>query len=203
MAALGRLIPAVRPTGLSRSAIPGPSRQVPRYLRTIASTTRRYTSASTSTSSPTPTRPCPSCSAPLPIPSSPCPKCSTLIPIPSGLSHHSLLNLSQPVVASAAFSTPFDLPAELSTLPAYGFELDVKDLRGRMLKRQMELHPDKFSGEEKQVALARELSGRVNGAYETLKDPLRRAEYLVSLVYFHSYFSSTHLGAPLLQESRP
>lgn len=74
-------------------------------------------------------------------------------------------------------------------MPAYGFDLDVKDLRGRMLKRQMELHPDKFSGEEKQVALARELSGRVNGAYEILKDPLRRAEYLVS---------STHHLQPLL-----
>lgn len=45
----------------------------------------------------------------------------------------------------------------------------------------MELHPDKYSGKDDEVRLARELSGRVNGAYETLRDPLRRAEYLVSL----------------------
>lgn len=46
----------------------------------------------------------------------------------------------------------------------------------------MELHPDKFSGGL--VELARELSGRVNGAYEILRDPLRRAEYLVSLLFW-------------------
>jgi molecular chaperone HscB len=64
-------------------------------------------------------------------------------------------------------------------LPAYGFDLDVKGLRGKMLRRQMELHPDKYSGDDKAVSLARELSGRVNGAYEVLRDPLKRAEYLV------------------------
>jgi molecular chaperone HscB len=43
----------------------------------------------------------------------------------------------------------------------------------------MDLHPDKYSGDDKAVSLARELSGRVNGAYEVLRDPLKRAEYLV------------------------
>jgi curved DNA-binding protein CbpA len=51
-----------------------------------------------------------------------------------------------------------------------------------MLRRQMELHPDKYSGNEKEVTLARELSGRINGAYEILRDPLKRAEYLVRLL---------------------
>ena len=52
----------------------------------------------------------------------------------------------------------------------------------------MELHPDKYSGDDKAVALARELSGRVNGAYEVLRDPLKRAEYLVcpSLLLVHT-----------------
>jgi molecular chaperone HscB len=76
-----------------------------------------------------------------------------------------------------------DIPSELSRLPAYGFDLNLKDIRGKMLRRQMELHPDKFSGDEKEVGLARELSGRVNGAYETLRDPLKRAEYLVCLLF--------------------
>jgi molecular chaperone HscB len=141
-------------------------------------TSHRWNSSSSSSISPT--RPCPSCSAPLPLPASPCPSCSKLVPIPTGLSHHSLFYLSQPVVGNAAFSSPFDLPSELSKLPAYGYDLDVKDLRTKMLRRQMELHPDKYSGREEEVKLARELSGRVNGAYETLRDPLRRAEYLVS-----------------------
>jgi curved DNA-binding protein CbpA len=46
----------------------------------------------------------------------------------------------------------------------------------------MDLHPDKYSGNEKDVTLARELSGRINGAYEILRDPLKRAEYLVRLL---------------------
>jgi hypothetical protein len=141
-----------------------------------ASTRIRHSSSSTNS----PTRPCPSCSTPLPIPSSPCPKCNKIIPIPTGLSHHSLLNLSTPIT-SANKSEIFDIPAELSKLPAYGFDLDIKGLRGRMLRRQMELHPDKYSGNETDVRLARELSGRVNGAYEILRDPLKRAEYLVRL----------------------
>lgn len=95
-----------------------------------------------------------------------------------------MLHLSQPVVGigKGESPSPFDMHAELSTLPAYGFDLDVKDIRGKMLKRQMELHPDKFSGDEKEVGLARELSGRVNGAYEVLRDPLKRAEYLVRVI---------------------
>lgn len=156
-----------------RNHLGSSSRMAPRFC--VQQLGRRWNSSST------PTRPCPSCSAPLPLPASPCPSCSKLVPIPTGLSHHSLFYLSQPVVGNAAFSSPFDLPAELSTLSAYGFDIDVKDLRNKMLRRQMELHPDKFSGQDAEVRLARELSGRVNGAYETLRDPLRRAEYLVSL----------------------
>ena len=50
-----------------------------------------------------------------------------------------------------------------------------------MLTRQKELHPDKFSSKgENEVALARELSGRINDAFAVLMDPLRRAEYIVS-----------------------
>lgn len=50
-----------------------------------------------------------------------------------------------------------------------------------MLERQKDLHPDKFSVKgEKEVELARELSGRINEAYAVLGDPLRRAEYIVS-----------------------
>jgi hypothetical protein len=126
----------------------------------------------------TPTRPCPSCNTPISIPASPCPNCSKIVPIPTGITHHSILHLSEPIASTEA-NTTFDIPSELLDLPAYGFDLDVKGLRGKMLRRQMELHPDKYSGDDKAVSLARELSGRVNGAYEVLRDPLKRAEYLV------------------------
>jgi len=135
----------------------------------------RYSSTST-----TPTRPCPSCNTPISIPTSPCPSCSKIVGIPTSISHHSLLHLSDPVTNAASASTStFDIPAELTRLSAYGFDLDIKGLRGKMLRRQMELHPDKYSGDDGDVRLARELSGRVNGAYEVLRDPLKRAEYLV------------------------
>ena len=51
-----------------------------------------------------------------------------------------------------------------------------------MLRRQKELHPDKYSAKgENEVALARELSGMVNDAFSVLADPLKRAEYIVSV----------------------
>lgn len=47
-----------------------------------------------------------------------------------------------------------------------------------MLGRQGELHPDRYGGSEGE--LAKELSGRVNGAYAVLSDPVKRVEYIVS-----------------------
>lgn len=144
---------------------------VPKYYRS------RRNQSSTTTSLPS-TRPCPSCSTPLSPSISPCPSCSTLIPLPPNLSHHSLLSVCQPIPTSDGKS--FDIPAELSTLPASGFDLQPRELRNRMLSRQRDLHPDKFgSGGEGIVGLARDLSGRVNRAYEVLADPLKRAEYIV------------------------
>ena len=133
------------------------------------------------------TRPCPSCSAPIPLPASPCPECATLLPLRPDLSLHSLLDLSAPVANSdtgsgSAARVGLDIPAELATVPALGFDLQPRSLRNTMLFRQRDLHPDKYgsSGAEA-VELAKELSGRVNGAYAVLADPLRRAEYIVCL----------------------
>lgn len=75
-----------------------------------------------------------------------------------------------------------DVPAELSTLPSLGYDLNPRSLRQTMLLRQRDLHPDKFAvSGDKAVELAKELSGRVNDAYAVLSDPLRRAEYIVSI----------------------
>ncbi|KAK4684475.1 molecular chaperone HscB, partial [Tremellales sp. Uapishka_1] len=82
---------------------------------------------------------------------------------------------------SSPSSTPADISAELAQLPAYGYDLDVRDLRQKMLFRQKELHPDKYHG-GRDVELAQALSGRINEAYEVLGDPLRRAEYIVSVL---------------------
>lgn len=138
----------------------------------------RYTparSVRSVSSSTTPKRACPACGAAIPIPASPCPSCAALVAIPQGLSLHSLLDVSEPVPGQPG-AEAWDIPAELATLPAHGYDLHARDLRNRMLKRQAALHPDRHNGAD----LAATLSARVNKAYETLADPLRRSEYIVS-----------------------
>ena len=149
----------------------------------------RASSTSTAPPAPPPTRTCPSCSSSLSLTTSPCPSCSTLLPLPPSLSHHSILGFSTPIPISTSLTT-FDVPSELATLPAHGYTIDPRDVRGRMLQKQKELHPDKYTNQgEKIVALARELSGRVNGAYGTLADPLKRAEYIVGYWFMLSITS--------------
>ncbi|RXK35903.1 Fe-S protein assembly co-chaperone HscB [Tremella mesenterica] len=154
----------------------------------------------TSTNPSTLLRRCPSCQSPISLPSSPCPKCSTLIPLPNGLSLHSLLFLSQPILSTSYRSSQtsdekpqeivieepdlkqeniFDLPSELSSLPARGFILDVRDIRNRALERQKQLHPDKHPSVTGSLSI--DLSGKVNKAYEILSDPLKRVEYILSV----------------------
>lgn len=127
-----------------------------------------------------PTRNCPACSHPVPLPLSPCPSCSSVLPLPSNLSHHSMLYLSSPISSSGSAAGPFDIPQELAHLPANGYTVDKADLRSNWVRRQRELHPDKYTTRgDVVVDLARELSGRVNEAYAVLGDDLRRAEYIV------------------------
>ena len=62
------------------------------------------------------------------------------------------------------------------------FELDVSALEERYRELQREVHPDRFaaaSHAERRVSM--QLATRVNEAYQTLKSPLRRAEYLLQL----------------------
>ncbi|WVQ84491.1 Fe-S protein assembly co-chaperone HscB [Cryptococcus sp. DSM 104549] len=154
---------------------------------------------------PAPTRTCPTCSSSIPLPLSPCPSCSALLPLPSTLSHHSMLYLSSPIPLTSKSVEPvnpalgpFDLPAELGHLPANGFALDKADLRSKWVRRQRELHPDKYTAKgEKMVEQARDLSGRVNEAYAVLGDDLRRAEYILS-IYAQGPEETDKLSDPML-----
>lgn len=59
----------------------------------------------------------------------------------------------------------------------------MPDLESRFLAWSRELHPDYFQGrssEEQQLSL--DLSAKLNDAYATLKDPFRRAEYILGLM---------------------
>ena len=62
------------------------------------------------------------------------------------------------------------------------FEIDLSALEAAYFKAQRQFHPDRFVGKpatEKLAALQKSMD--INKAYETLKDPLKRARYLLSL----------------------
>ncbi len=62
------------------------------------------------------------------------------------------------------------------------FEVDVSDLRKRLLRLSRQLHPDFFAGEDADArALATRNSAELNAAYPRLEEPVRRAELLVEL----------------------
>lgn len=62
------------------------------------------------------------------------------------------------------------------------FDLDLDLVEKRYLGFQRAIHPDRFASKPpKERALAEAQAVALNEAYETLKDPLRRAAYLLSL----------------------
>jgi molecular chaperone HscB len=64
----------------------------------------------------------------------------------------------------------------------FGFDIDPKSLDWRYFERQRQLHPDRFATRTaRERALSQSQATSINEAYETLKDPLRRADYLLHL----------------------
>jgi len=62
------------------------------------------------------------------------------------------------------------------------FEVDLPLLEARYRELQREVHPDRFAGaSQAEQRVSMQLATRVNEAYQTLRSPLRRAEYLLSL----------------------
>lgn len=62
------------------------------------------------------------------------------------------------------------------------FEIDSASLERAYFDLQRRLHPDRFATRTpKERALSQQQAVALNEAYETLKDPLRRAAYLLSL----------------------
>lgn len=61
--------------------------------------------------------------------------------------------------------------------PNSPFTPDLKQLRKEFIQLQAQAHPDRASADKQRQAEA--LSARINEAYKTLLDPLRRARYLL------------------------
>ncbi|KAJ7783790.1 hypothetical protein DFH07DRAFT_789115 [Mycena maculata] len=102
---------------------------------------------------------CSSCSQPLPTPLPACTKCDSISPIPSSVPFHDL----------------FAIPSRPNP-----FIIDPVLLRRRFREAQALCHPDSWAskGQNKQE-IAQGLSARLNEAYTSLADPLRRAEYIL------------------------
>lgn len=62
--------------------------------------------------------------------------------------------------------------------PKAPFSPDLKRLRKEFIQLQALAHPDRASADKQRQAEA--LSARINEAYKTLQDPLRRARYLLA-----------------------
>ncbi|BCE03220.1 Fe-S protein assembly co-chaperone HscB [Marinicellulosiphila megalodicopiae] len=63
-----------------------------------------------------------------------------------------------------------------------GFEIDINELNARFRFLQKAVHPDQHAmGTSKEQLLAQQLSAKTNDGYQTLKTPLLRYRYLLSL----------------------
>ncbi|KAF8640373.1 hypothetical protein AX17_000044 [Amanita inopinata Kibby_2008] len=104
-------------------------------------------------------RSCPSCHHPLSSSLPACTNCWNIFPLPSDVTHHQLFNLPY-------HPNPFSVNTAL--------------LKKRFREAQAVCHPDAWSskGSHKED-VAQALSARLNGAYQSLLNPLSRAEYIL------------------------
>lgn len=60
------------------------------------------------------------------------------------------------------------------------FDVDLRALEQRYFRAQAQLHPDRFATRSpRERALSQQQATTLNAAYEVLKDPLKRADYLL------------------------
>jgi molecular chaperone HscB len=82
------------------------------------------------------------------------------------------------------------------------FEIDPEQLEREYLSRAAAVHPDRVAtGTSTQRREAMERSSEVNEAYRTLRDPVRRAEYLVKLGGIDLDSSDAIGGAPKMDQA--
>ena len=88
---------------------------------------------------------------------------------------------------------------------ARDFEIGIKNLEAAYFALQRKLHPDLFMRKsEKEKTISMQQTMDINAAYETLKSPLKRAEYMLSLeglVVNKDGRSSVKASPALLMES--
>jgi len=87
-----------------------------------------------------------------------CSSCRTLVDLPPGTDHFALLGLPR------------------------GYDLDPARLQTAYRALSRSIHPDRFAAESDNTrALAVAISAAINEAYDVLRDPVRRADHLLTL----------------------
>jgi len=83
-----------------------------------------------------------------------------------------------------------------------GFDVDLPNLAQQYRRLQQQFHPDKFAGNSaQQKRLAEQYTALFNQAFVTLKDPLARAQYLLSLKGIDgAHENTTHQDSEFLFE---
>ncbi len=82
--------------------------------------------------------------------------------------------VDRPLKLSSNFFEIFAIPL--------AWQVDSKHLQTRYLQLQQEFHPDRYaSSGETEKRLAVQTASLINQAYDTLKSPLKRAQYLLEL----------------------
>lgn len=80
------------------------------------------------------------------------------------------------------------------------FIIDEKELEQKYFALQMQFHPDKFvTKSDKEKMIASQISMNINEAYQLLKDPIARADYLLTqkgLASIHD--EEQHQASPVL-----
>ena len=81
------------------------------------------------------------------------------------------------------------------------FDVDLAQLAGLYRELQSQLHPDRHAAAaEAQLRLSVQMTAHVNEAYQTLKDPLRRARYLLRLRGAEDSETDTRMDPEFLME---
>ncbi|PWN47932.1 Co-chaperone Hsc20 [Violaceomyces palustris] len=139
----------IRPAAAGAAAANSP---LPTFLR--------FNSGSSSSSSSS--KECANCHTSQPLESLSCPSCSFLQPLPSDIDYYKAMDL------------------DVSKVPKGGWEVDAKELKRVWRLRMAVTHPDRMVGRsDKEQQIGAQQSALINRAYETLLNPLLRAQYLL------------------------
>lgn len=123
-------------------------------------------------------------------PTGSCPNCNTAFEAPPDHSHDKpgVTGWIDAHHCSSCTALQFPAPIDPSLGGPFGlfglpltFSIDLKSLENDFRAAQRLLHPDVASQRPSALAVAEALSAQVNVAYRTLRDPLKRAQALLSV----------------------